>query len=75
MFLENTRMKVTVAKKVVLGGHTFHADEDLMAQATDSGLVNWHVGYKPGDSVCVVKKAELEDRRTKSSINFDWPTK
>ena len=75
MFLENTRMKIKVAKKVVLGGHTFLADEDLMAQATDSGLVTWHVGYKPGDSVCIVKKAELEDRRAKSSIDFDWPTK
>ena len=75
MFLENTRMKITVVKEVVLGGHTFRADEDLMAQATDSGLVTWHVGYKPGDSVCIVKKAELEDRRMESSINFDWPTK
>ena len=75
MFLENTRMKIAVAKKVVLGGHTFRADDNLMAQATDSGLVTWHVGYKPGDSVCIVKKAELEDRRTESSIHFDWPTK
>lgn len=75
MLLENTRMKITVTKKVVLGGHTFRADEDLMAQATDSGLVTWHIGYKPGGSVCVVKKAELEDRRTANSINFDWPTK
>lgn len=75
MFLENTRMKITVAKKVVLGGHTFRVEEILMAQATDSGLVTWHVGYKPGGSVCIVKKDELEERRTDRSINFDWPTK
>lgn len=75
MFLENTRMKIAVAKKVVLGGHTFRADDRLMAQATDSGLLTWHVGYKPGGSVCIVNKAELEKRRTENAIDFDWPAK
>jgi hypothetical protein len=75
MFLENTRMKIAVAKKVVLGGHTFRADEKLMAQATDSGLITWHVGYKPGNSVCIVNKAELEKHRTANAIDFDWPAR
>jgi hypothetical protein len=74
-FIENTRMKIAVAKKVVLGGHTFRADEKLMAQATDSGLITWHVGYKPGNSVCIVNKAELEKHRTANAIDFDWPAR
>ena len=74
MFLENTCMKIAVVKKIALGGHTFRADENLLAQATDSGLVTWHVGYKPGGSVCVVDKAELEKQRTENAIKFDWPT-
>ena len=75
MFLENTRMKIAVAKKVVLGDHTFRADDKLMAQATDSGLITWRVGYNPGGSVCIVKKAELENRRTENAIDFEWPAK
>lgn len=74
MFLENTRMEITVAKKVVLGGKTFRPEDNLVAQATDSGLATWYVGDRPGGSVCTVNKAELEQRRTEDAIRYNWPT-
>lgn len=74
MFLENTRMDITVGKKVVLGGTTFHPRDKLVAQATDSGRITWHVGYQPGGAVCTVNKDELEQRRTEDAIKYDWPT-
>lgn len=73
MFLENTRMKIAVAKKVVLGGKTFHPKDNLVAQATDSGRNCWHIGYQPGGSECKVSKGELEERRTAKAIQYDWP--
>jgi hypothetical protein len=63
MFLENTRMEITVSKIVILGGKTFHP----------SGLATWHIGYQPGGSVCTVNKDELEKRRTEDAIKYDWP--
>lgn len=73
MFLEDTRMDITVDKKVVLGGKTFHPRDRLLAQATDSGRHTWHVGYKPGGAVCTVHKSELEQLRTEDAITCDWP--
>jgi hypothetical protein len=73
MFLENTRMNIAVDKTVVLGGKTFHPRDKLVAQATDSGRITWHVGYQPGGSVCTVNKGELEQRRTENAIKYDWP--
>jgi hypothetical protein len=73
MFLENTRMEITVSKIVILGGKTFHPKDNLVAQATDSGLATWHIGYQPGGSVCTVNKDELEKRRTEDAIKYDWP--
>ena len=46
-----------------------------MDQATDSGLVTWHIGYKPSGSVCIMSKAELENLRTENAIDFNWPAK
>lgn len=74
MFLENTRMEITVAKKVVLGGKTFCPEDNLVAQATDSGRATWRVGYQLGGSVCTVNKDELEQRRTEDAIRYNWPT-
>lgn len=74
MFLENTRMEITVAKKVTLGGKTFHPKDSLVAQATDSGRITWHVGFQPGGSVCTVSKYELEQRRTEDAITYNWPS-
>ena len=75
MFLENTRMGITVGKKVVLGGKTFHPRDEIVAQATDSGRMTWRVGYRLGGSVCTVTKDELEQRRAEDAINFDWSAK
>ena len=74
MFLENTLMDITVAKIVILGGKTFRPQDNLVAQATDSGRATWHLGYQPGGSVCKVSKDELEQRRTDDAIKYDWPT-
>lgn len=74
MFLENTRMNIAVDKTVVLGGKTFHPRDKLVAQATDSGRITWHVRFQLGGSVCTVNKGELEQRRAENAIKYDWPT-
>lgn len=74
MFLENTRMGIIVDKKVVLGGKTFHPCDKVVAQATDSGRMTWHVGCRRGGSVCTVNKDELEQRRAEHAIRYSWPT-
>ena len=74
MFLENTRMDITVAKMVILGGKTFQPQDNLVAQITDSGRITWHVDFQSGGSVCTVNKDELEQRRTDGAIEYNWPT-
>ena len=73
MFLENTRMEITVSKSVILGGMTFQPQDNLVARATDSGRNTWQVGYQSGGSVCTVRKDELELRRTEDAIKYNWP--
>jgi len=68
------QMTITVAKEVVLGGHTFSPEVNpLTAQATDSRLATWLIGYQPGNSVCAVDIAELGLRQRENAIEFAWP--